>query len=46
LREDRNADGIPREETKAGKELRKGKIEERVNLVDIRTEVTNEGNYV
>ena len=46
LREEQNAEGIPREEIKAGKELRKGKIEERVNLVDIRTKVTNKGNYV
>ena len=44
-----NSDGILREEIKMRKGIQdgnQGRTEERVNLVDIRTEVTNGSNYV
>ena len=43
-----NPDGIPREEIKTRKgiqEENQGRTEERVNLVDIQTEITNRSHY-
>ena len=44
-----NPDGILREEIKMRKQIQEGnwgRTEERVNLVDIQTEVTNGSNYI